>query len=44
MSFKDIVTMNRKHTKHTAVSHDLELVTNMETEEETDTNNVSKYL
>lgn len=42
MSVKDIVTMNRKHMQHTTVSHDLELITSMETEEVTDTTYVSK--
>lgn len=42
ISVKDIVTLNRKHMQHTTVSHDLELITSMETEEVTDTTYVSK--
>ena len=42
--FKDIVAMNKKHMQHTTVSHDLKLITNMETEEATDPDYVSKHI
>lgn len=40
--FKDVVAMNIKHMQHTTVSHDLKLITNIETEETTDPDYVSK--
>ena len=41
MLFKDITAMDRK--QHTTVSHNLELITNMEIEETTDPDSVSSY-
>ena len=42
--FKDVVAMNIKHMQHTTVSHDLKLITNMETKETTDPDCVSILL
>ena len=37
---RDIAAMNTKHMQHTAVSHDLKLISNMEAEELNDPDNV----
>ena len=42
--FKDISAMNKKHMQHTTVSQDMKVITNMETDEATDSDYVSKHI